>query len=328
MISFLLDVEDLADTRFAISPLREIMGSLRALRDPGLYPLHIPWRRSVLGRLDPADTRLLMSLVGESRALPDFLTPRPTTFAPTLDEQLAAVRATPPDLVRRDLLATHAPGPLPDVLHAAVVPADKPVLRFLDTLCELLRRYWEVALSPAWPQMRLVLEADITYRARQLATGGARLLFSDMHPNLRWRDGELRIDKMIGRHTVAASGQGLRLVPSLFAYKPAPPLSAAEPPMLAYPSRGTATLWTQTPTPDASALTSLLGAPRATLLHLLAEPLPTVEIARRLDVTPSAVSQHLRVLHGTGLVTRARDGRHVLYRRSPLGDRLVDQPPS
>ncbi|MEJ8672256.1 hypothetical protein WKI71_39720 [Streptomyces sp. MS1.AVA.1] len=38
MISFLLDVDDLADTRFAISPLREVMGSLRALRAPGLYP--------------------------------------------------------------------------------------------------------------------------------------------------------------------------------------------------------------------------------------------------------------------------------------------------
>ncbi|WP_317889003.1 ArsR/SmtB family transcription factor [Salinispora vitiensis] len=59
--------------------------------------------------------------------------------------------------------------------------------------------------------------------------------------------------------------------------------------------------------------------------HSLTEPLPTVEIARRLTVTPSAVSQHLQVLHATGMITRARDGRRVLYRRSPLGDQLVDQ---
>jgi DNA-binding transcriptional ArsR family regulator len=56
---------------------------------------------------------------------------------------------------------------------------------------------------------------------------------------------------------------------------------------------------------------------------MLAEPLPTIEIARRLKVTPSAVSQHLQVLHSTGLLARARDRRQVLYRRSVLGDHLA-----
>ncbi|MGW4569173.1 ArsR/SmtB family transcription factor [Streptomyces sp. NPDC004561] len=124
-------------------------------------------------------------------------------------------------------------------------------------------------------------------------------------------------------YEVAGAGRGLRLVPSVFAHKPAPPISAEAAPMLAYPGRGTATLWERPPAPDASAFTALLGAPRTTLLRLLAEPLPTVELARRLGVTPSAVSQHLRVLAGTGLVTRARDGRRVLYRRSALAERLV-----
>ncbi|WP_052489329.1 ArsR family transcriptional regulator [Streptomyces sp. 150FB] len=322
MIGFLLDVDDLADTRFAISPLQEIMASLWTLRDPGRYPSHIPWRRSALGRLDAPDVRLLLSLVGPTRALPDFLTPRPTSFAPTIEEQLIEVRGTPPDIVRRDLLATHAPALLPHLLRQATAPGDVQVVRLLDEICELLRRYWDIAFLPTWPRMRLVLEADITYRARQLATGGARLLFSDIHSNLRWQNGVLHIDKMIGKHQVAASGRGLPLVPSLFAYKPVPPLSAEEPPMLAYPSRGIATLWTPTPEPDTAALTSLLGLPKAKLLSLLGESMTTAEIARRLEVTPSAVSQHLRVLHATGLVTRIRDGRHVLYRRGPLGNQL------
>jgi DNA-binding transcriptional ArsR family regulator len=60
---------------------------------------------------------------------------------------------------------------------------------------------------------------------------------------------------------------------------------------------------------------------------MLDEPLPTIELAHRLAVTPSAVSQHLRVLHAGGLVTRARDGRTVLYRRSALGDQLNDGVP-
>jgi DNA-binding transcriptional ArsR family regulator len=163
----------------------------------------------------------------------------------------------------------------------------------------------------------------MTYRARRLAVGGARSLFADMHPNLRWHDGVLHIAQMIGRHQVTAAGRGLLLVPSVFAHKPAPPVGPDEPPMLAYPSRGVATLWGAPPPAGATALAELIGPPRARLLGLLDEPLPTVELARRLRVTPSAVSQHLRVLYATGLVTRARDGRHVLYRRSGLGDGLV-----
>lgn len=326
MISYQLGVEDLADTRFALSPLNETVLSLRLLRDPGLSALHLPWRRTVLDTLagEALDTRLLMSVVGDRLTLPDFLTPRPTSFAPSFDEELATVRRTAPALVRRDLTAVHPPGSLPDVLRDATASDDAPVAALRDALCALLQEYWHLAVEPAWPRIRLLLEADMTYRARQLAVGGARLLFADMHPNLRWRDGVLRIDKMISRYDAAASGRGLLLVPSAFAHKPAPPVSADEPPLLVYPSRGVATLWTPPPAADAPALVSLLGATRARLLDLLGEPLPTVEIARRFRVTPSAVSQHLRVLHATGLVTRARDGRQVLYRRSPLGDQLLD----
>lgn len=314
MIRFRLSVEDLANTRFAISPLLETVFSVWALRDPGRYALHLPWLRAIRPRLDTLDTRLLMSVVGPSRALPDFLTPRPTVFAPDIEDELATVRATPPDVVRRDLVATYAPENPPDTL------ADTP----LDDLCDLLRSYWELAIAPLWQQIRTLLEADMTYRARQLATGGARLLFADLHPNVGWHDGTLHIDKMIGRHTVSVSGRGLLLLPSLFAYKPVPPLVPDVLPSLAYPCRGVATLWATPPPADATALTALIGAPRTGLLTLLAEPLATSEIARRLKVTPSAVSQHLKVLHGTGLVTRTRAGRNVLYHRSSLGDRLVD----
>ena len=132
---------------------------------------------------------------------------------------------------------------------------------------------------------------------------------------------------MVGDHTVAAAGRGLLLTPSIFAYKPVPPLDPGEPPSLGYPSRGIGTLWSPPPQPDPTALVDLLGRTRTLLLQMLEEPLPTVEIARRLKVTPSAVSQHLQVLHATGLVTRARDRRHVLYRRTQTGDQLTTPAP-
>jgi DNA-binding transcriptional ArsR family regulator len=144
-----------------------------------------------------------------------------------------------------------------------------------------------------------------------------------MHPNIRWSDGVLSITEMIGQHTVAAAGRGLLLMPSIFAPKPAPPLDPGEPPFLAYPSRGIGTLWAPPPQAELIALVDLLGHTRALILQMLDEPLPTVEIARRLKITSSAVSQHLQVLHTTGLLTRARDGRHVLYRRAPIGDQLI-----
>ena len=74
----------------------------------------------------------------------------------------------------------------------------------------------------------------------------------------------------------------------------------------------------------ATAVELLLGAPRARLLEALCSPATTTALARRLGVTPSAVSQHLVVLHRGGLVDRRRSGRTVLYQTSELGLALLD----
>ncbi len=42
-------------------------------------------------------------------------------------------------------------------------------------------------------------------------------------------------------------------------------------------------------------------------------------IASHFDVTRPAISQHLRVLHGAGLVTERREGTRRLYRTRPEG---------
>lgn len=313
MIEYELSTDDLADTRFAISPIQELVFSLWALRDPGRYALHLPWRRAALAAVGGDDLRLLLALVGEERGLPDFLTPRPASFAPSFAEELDTVRRVPPDIVERDLVSTHRTGPLPAVLRSAT----------LADLAAVLERYWAAAMAAVWPRMRLVLEADTTHRARRLAVGGARALFADLHPNVTWARGTVRIDKMIGRHRVLAGGRGLLLLPSIFAYKPVPPMSPHEPPWLAYPARGIADLWEPPAARHPDTLPALLGAPKARLLALLGEELTTTDLARRLGVTPGAVSQHLQVLHASGLLTRTRAGRSILYRRSDLGDRLA-----
>jgi DNA-binding transcriptional ArsR family regulator len=334
MVTIEFGVEDLANTRFGISPLAQTVHSLWGLTDPGQHTIHLPWLRSVRSRLSANDLKVLHALVGPSqiphdfrgrpsRALPDFLTPRPARFTVAFDEELATVRTTPAEVVRHDLLATHAPQPVPDALRAAKRVDAQATRVLLNAICDVLDRYWQAAMAPVWPQLRLVLEADSTYRARQLVTGGARLLFADVHPNIHFRNGVLTITEMIGHRTMAAAGRGLLLMPSIFAIKPVPPQDPHQPPSLAYPSRGIGTLWAPPPQPERAALIDLFGRTRALLLEMLDEPLPTIEIARRLTVTPSAVSQHLQTLHKAGLLSRARDRRQVLYRRSPLGDHLV-----
>ena len=95
--------------------------------------------------------------------------------------------------------------------------------------------------------------------------------------------------------------------------------------MLLYPARGPGTLSDRSETVRGSGIPELIGPVKSELLRVLSEPASTTELAGRLGVTPSAVSQQLAVLARASLVTRSRFGRRVFYRRSELGDRLLDR---
>lgn len=317
MIELDLDIEDLVGMRFAVSPLMETVMSLRVPLLPTYFVLQMPWWRRVHDDLKDLDMRPLTSLVGVRRWVPDFLTPRPEVPVPDLDAELAIVRRTPLEKVVADITAAHTGRPVPSVLRL-----DRPA-RLLDQIADLLREYWKVALAPYWTRMRGVLEADMLYRARQFTRGGTRLLFADLHPAVRWRTGVLRLDVAGIDYRVDVTGRGLCLLPCLFVRGAAPPISAEEPPALAYPARGIATLWESEPPAAGEALTALIGRRKAALLGCLDRPTSTTDLADRLGITPGAVSQHLAVLYDTGLVTRARIGRTVLYARSDLGSRLL-----
>lgn len=64
-----------------------------------------------------------------------------------------------------------------------------------------------------------------------------------------------------------------------------------------------------------------LGEPtRRTIFEMLVEhPRSVTEMARALPVTRSAVSQHLKVLKGAGLVTDTPAGKQRIYRVEPDG---------
>ncbi|MER6733999.1 ArsR/SmtB family transcription factor [Streptomyces puniciscabiei] len=327
MITFRLGLTDLASTSFACSALQETVLSLRMWTHPGHYAEQSAWFRRMRPEFEALDdSALLRSLIASNRWVPDALTPRPSTPWPAFHAELATLRALPPERLRPDLERTFLPHDrrLPAPLQAGLADPE----RLLIGIADALEAYWERCLAPGWwPRARAVLEADIAYRARRLAQGGADALFADLDHRVHWRQGTLTIrwDQPDSGPTadIDVAGRGLVLVPTFFARGAITAIDPGAAPVINYPARGRATMGENLDPPCAGpALERLLGAARARLLALLDEPASTTELARRLGVTPGAVSQHLGVLHDAGLLVRTRHGRSVLYGRSALGDEL------
>src|SRR4051812_1700888 len=104
MVTYVFGVEDLARTRFAISPMWELARSLVALRDPSTAALHLPWLRGLSGRLGDLDMRRAVELVPPREYMPDFLTPPPAGPLGDIEQGLHALRATTATQIREDML--------------------------------------------------------------------------------------------------------------------------------------------------------------------------------------------------------------------------------
>jgi DNA-binding transcriptional ArsR family regulator len=197
--------------------------------------------------------------------------------------------------------------------------------REVARLAKVLQAYWELALAPVWPRIRAFLDADVAHRARRLTEGGAGALFAGLHPDVTW--GGDHLDVAVPRHeaTIELAGRGLLLMPSAFQWaRPAVIDLAPWQPTLIYPARGIATLWAGGEHAP-GALARLLGATRAAALADLDAPRSTSDLARRLSISPANASHHLTALRDAGLVTGRREGRAVLYVRTPTGDDLVGE---
>jgi DNA-binding transcriptional ArsR family regulator len=323
-----LDVADLAATRFAISPLSETTRAMLLLARPDPAAVNLPWvrwARAKLGRRPLRLPRAWPLIVNGLHCYPEFLNPAPAVREPELGDELARVRSTPAEAVRASLYRVFGDRPWPD---SATELFQRPTESLAEIAAELAECY-ERLVMPHWERIRPVLDADIVYRAGLLADGGARSLFNDLHPDLRWSQGTLTIndtDEGPAVSRVMLGPDGVVLMPSVFnwplvSYSKATSSQTA----LLYPARGTATVWEDGVTAASGAVEELLGPARARLLGALRSPATTSALALRFGVTPSAVSQHLAVLHRSGLVERQRSGRRVLYQASELGLALLDR---
>lgn len=325
MIQVRLSLADVSRMRFAYSPLAELTESLYLLSSQRMQPHQRAWYEHVRGRLRNVDLPLLRAVVPTHPFIATFLFAGARDPGTCINQQLEQVARMPPEDVRADLAVVWKGLEMPPILRRLVSEGSAGLRRLADALAA----YWSAALEPDWPAMRALLDDDVAYRAGELTKHGFAGLLEQVHPEISVRDGVLQIDKRQHRdhrESHDLTGTGMLLIPSVFVWPNV--IFAAnltEPPSLTYPARGVGRLWTTSqPTAQSEdALAALLGRRRASILAALELPMSTSDLALRLGFSASGVSQHLSVLHRSGLLTSWRAGRRVLYRRSPLGTSIL-----
>jgi DNA-binding transcriptional ArsR family regulator len=313
MLTYQLGADDRTDIRFAISPMAETVLSLRALRRPERFPLHLTWVESARRRSPDLEWDVLTTLVNEGMGSPDFLTPRPTSPLTAVDDELAVVAAVDRKVALDQIEEINGSVP------RAVAGPDT-----VERVTSALRDYWTALIAPHWPRMHGIMTADIVYRGRVQTERGTGAMLDDLGESFEYERGELRVRGVsTPSRTEAIGGRGLTLLPTMFGPHAAIPYEIGALPELFYPARGQGLMWSTSAPTDTADLARLIGTPRARILTLVHQPHSTAHLARLLDVTPSAISQHLRLLHRLGLVNAARHGRYVLYERTDLGSALL-----
>jgi DNA-binding transcriptional ArsR family regulator len=319
VLRFVAGRDDLLNSRFALSPIVELENMLRKL---AFGRLPAPWAaraRPTFERL-LADTALdAVVALHSARYGPAFVVPPPASMMQTIEDDLAVIRGTSLAQARHEIDKCLSHRPTSDERVLAVL-RDTNVT---SIMADAMARAWHELVAADWPALRAVLERDVVHRGALLSGGGWSAAFAGLVKRVRWRDGVIELDSA-STGTYSLDGAGVLFVPSVFVW---PDIVAyTDPPWpktLVYPARGTAALWEPGEGPPPDALASLLGRTRARLLVALSDPASTTQLAKTLSLAPGAVGDHLAILRNAGLATRARAGRSVLYRRTPLGDALA-----
>ena len=319
MVRFTFAPADLLRTRFAISPMMELVGAVYARRDPDRFTVHRPWAQWVRPRTAHLDLELLDVATPRRRPFyPVFLAPPPQTPHADVLAELERVRATAPERVAAELAQAY-----PEGVPRAGRPLIADPARALEVLVGQMRAFWDAALAPWWDRISAMLEAEIAWRARRLAAIGPGSAFTGLHDTVRWRAGVLEVHPT-GKApaTVELAGRGLILLPAVFTWPNVWPRSDPPwDPALVYPPPGIAALWAPE-SEEREALAALIGRRRARILLELDRPASTLDLARRVDASPGGVSEHLKVLRRAGLVSGRREGKQVIYVRTAKGDGL------
>jgi len=326
-----LTAEDLLRTRIAPSPgpFAESIFAAERLRQRSPTLLFRAWRSKLRGRLDQR-TRVLANVFPRDAHGLDLGTL--VGPVPTLKEGLDRLLGTPLGHLRDELSWHNRRHPLTAWSKSLVDADPRPRHELADALAML----HDVAVRPYWVQIDAQLRADRAARARTIVDAGLEQLLATVCPaHVRWKQPILQVDTPTGCDAdVHLGGRGLVLAPSVFVgdhphltFDLADP---AAPAMLVYPVVNDLVTAQQLWTADrpASHLAALLGRTRSAILGTIADGCGTVDLARRLGISPATVSQHTAVLRASGLITTRRDGPSVVHTVTGLGAVLLDPDPA
>src|SRR5712692_5017146 len=313
--------DDLLTVRFAVSPVWETQAAVQALADERGRSYHEPWLLVVRARAARLDLAPLLAVLPRRGYVPDFLTPPPRTSRPGLRAQLAEIRATAPAQVARELERCRETVDDESYRRLLASLLTDPE-RARDQLAARLQEAWASLVAPFWVRIRTLLDRDVEQRSRALARHGLRHVLDELHPKIRWTGRGLSLADRNGR-TVEVGERGFLLMPSAYLW-PHVAAIVEEPwlPTIIYPATGIAGLW-QAPAAPPGALGRLLGRTRALVLTTLDQPLSTTALAALTELSPAGASRHLLALRDAGLLTTARHGHEVRYRRTELGSALL-----
>jgi DNA-binding transcriptional ArsR family regulator len=312
---WLITADVLAASRFLTSPLVETVNALGVLaaRNPQ------PWERDWLARhsqafrdrikTDPFSAALAQEMQS-GQWLPVDLSVPPRPGDVTFEQELARVRAVPPQTAKFDL-TQGARGRLP-----AALDVRDPAGAFAD----LLQWAWDHAVRADWPRRKRKYEADIVSRTTVLSQRGWAATVGGIAKDVRWLGGgqlqitvqdhpplDLSHAELVFIPSSLQDGRVAWEYPARFAviYPAAGMLASPAAPLAPEPLR------------------RLLGPTRAEILLLIGSPITTTQLAAATGLAIGTIGDHLRILLDSGLAERHRSGAHVLYRRTPTGQQLI-----
>ena len=318
MVRLDLSARGVCGVRFRLSPVGELAASVRQLAAPRLAPVTRHWLRRCGNRLDAQDVaslRAVLPLGGRPRT-PRILSPAPDVDHEPIERLLVRLSNMSGDELRADVLDAWTDRP----------PAG--TVRLLDDpeaprqLAASIERYWQAAITPFWPRMLEVLDAEVRRRGLVAARHGPLSTLSDVHSSVTVHGSTVSVTDC--QVTLSGPVDELVLFPSIFVW-PRPVVSQPAPGVvtLQFGARGLGTVFDPAD-PAEDPADGLLGDSRATVLRLLAEPSTTTTLARIMGRSSGTTNRHLTILRDAGLVSAHREGRQVLYRQTLLGRALLE----